>query len=127
MGGSSLASLPEPPYYAVIFTSLRPAGADEEDDYLEVSRRMAELAKTMPGYLGFEAARGEGGVGIGVSYWESEEAIANWKRQTEHLEAQRRGVSEFYEAFTLRVAKVERQQEWGRGGSVPDLKGRATA
>ena len=69
---------------------------------------MEELAETMPGYIGVESARGEDGFGITVSYWESEAAIANWKRQAEHLEAQRQGRAEWYNEYTVRVAKVER-------------------
>ena len=40
--------------------------------------------------------------------WMSLEAIAAWKRNTEHLVAQRRGRSEWYSEFALRVCKVER-------------------
>ena len=102
-----IAPLPEPPYFAVIFTSRRDPAAD--DGYLEAAARMEELARTMPGYLGFEAARGADGIGIGVSYWESEEAIANWRKQAEHREAQAMGVREWYEAYAIRIARVERQ------------------
>ena len=73
-----------------------------------MAARMVELAQTMPGYLGIEAARNADGFGITVSYWESEEAIANWKKNAEHLEAQRRGRAEWYSQFEVRVAKVER-------------------
>ena len=96
---------PPPPYYAVIFSSTRTEG---DNGYGETADRMVELAATMPGYLGIESARGEDGFGITVSYWESEEAIANWKRQAEHLAAQKRGRADWYEDYIVRVAKVER-------------------
>ncbi len=99
------APLPPSPYYAVIFTSQRKPG---DNGYDETAVRMGELAKTMPGYIGVESVRGESGFGITVAYWESEEAILNWKRQGEHLEAQRKGRSEWYEDYTVRVARVER-------------------
>jgi heme-degrading monooxygenase HmoA len=89
----------------VIFTSLRTPG---NEGYSETADRMAELAQGMPGYLGIESARGADGVGITVSYWASEEAIANWKRHTEHLAAQDRGKKQWYEHYELRVSKVER-------------------
>ena len=107
-----------PPYYAVIFSSQR---ADRDKDYDETARRMETLAKTMPGFLGLEAARDEGGFGVTVSYWESEAAIAEWKRNAEHLEAQRRGRAEWYDSFTLRVAKVERA--YGMNNSWQETKG----
>ena len=45
----------KPPYYAVIFTSHR---TSEDTGYGSTADRMAELAATMPGYLGIESARG---------------------------------------------------------------------
>ena len=98
-------TLPEPPYYAVIFSSRRREG---DDGYSEMAEKMAALAATMPGYLGVESARGEDGFGITVSYWATEDAIANWKRNAEHLVAQRLGREKWYEDYATRVAKVER-------------------
>ncbi len=101
----TFAALPKPPYYAVIFTAQR---AEGDDGYSQTAARMEELAKEMPGYLGFESARGEDGFGIAISYWKSEQAIANWKKVGEHLEAQRRGRADWYVDYDVRVAKVER-------------------
>lgn len=100
------APLAEPPYYAVIFTNRHKAQDDAE--YSEAADKMLALAKTMPGYLGFESARGEDGFGFAISYWRSKEDIAHWKKQTDHLTAQRRGRSDWYENYVVRVAKVER-------------------
>ncbi|MEO1135493.1 MAG: antibiotic biosynthesis monooxygenase [Pseudomonadota bacterium] len=94
-----------PPYYAVIFSNKRRSGSE---DYAEVAAQMEKLVMTMPGYLGFESARDEQGFGISVSYWETEDAILNWKKNAEHSEARRRGRAEWYQDFTVRVAKVER-------------------
>lgn len=93
------------PYYAVIFSSRRTEGDNGYDD---MAARTEELAATMPGFLGIESARGEDGFGITVSYWESQEAIANWKRHAEHKIAQSRGRSDWYSDYVVRVAKVER-------------------
>jgi len=98
-----IAATPEPPYYAVIFTSLRTEG---DNGYRHMAERMLELAARQPGYLGMESAREE--VGITVSYWESLEAIAAWKANAEHREARRLGREKWYAAFKLRVARVER-------------------
>ncbi len=107
---SEMSDTPKPPYYAVIFTSVRTEGGsnDKEGGYDAMAERMAELAKTMPGYLGRESVRDASGLGITVSYWESEEAISRWKKNAEHQEAQKRGRAEWYSGFRLRVAKVER-------------------
>ncbi len=102
---SGFAATPDPPYYAVIFTSLR---TEDTNGYAETAERMAALAREMPGYLGMESARGADGMGITVSYWASEEAIAHWKAHAEHAAAQERGKQRWYESYELRVAKVER-------------------
>jgi heme-degrading monooxygenase HmoA len=100
---SAIAQTPTPPYYAVIFTSLRTEG---DNGYAETARRMVELAREQPGFLGFESAREE--LGITVSYWTSPEAIQAWKAQAEHRLAQARG-PEWYAAFRVRVCRVDRE------------------
>ena len=102
---SLLASTPEPPYYAVIFTSLRTEG---DAGYGHMAERMVELAAQQPGFLGVESVKEAGGLGITVSYWKDEEAIKAWKSHLEHAVAQRLGKEKWYAAYSLRVAKVER-------------------
>jgi heme-degrading monooxygenase HmoA len=99
-----IADTPQPPYYAVIFTSVR---TDVDGDYEAMAQRMVELAAMQPGFLGVESARE--GLGITVSYWESEAAIAAWKQQAEHRVAQERGRSDWYAAYRTRVCRVERE------------------
>ena len=106
------ADTPQPPYYAVIFTSLR---TDIEDGYAATSDRMIELAAQQPGFLGVESARDADGLGITVSYWESEEAIAGWRAHAEHRLAQSQGFAEWYSEFVTRVARVERARGFTRG------------
>lgn len=106
-----IAQTPPPPYYAVIFTSLRTEG---DHGYGEAARRMLELAREQPGFLGVESARGEDGLGITVSYWSSEAAILAWKQHAEHSEIRERGRSTWYQAFHTRVCKVERAYPFQR-------------
>ena len=98
-----IAKTPEPPYYAVIFTSVR---TEEEGGYADAALRMAELASQQPGFLGVESARNE--IGITVSYWDSLEAIKNWKNNAEHLVVQQSGRNIFYRSYKTRICKVER-------------------
>ncbi|MBK6568392.1 antibiotic biosynthesis monooxygenase family protein [Candidatus Aalborgicola defluviihabitans] len=98
-----IAHTPAPPYYAVIFTSLR---TDGDTGYGAMAERMVELAAQQPGYLGVESARET--VGITVSYWADLESIRAWKANAEHLDAQRLGHQKWYAAFKVRIAKVER-------------------
>jgi heme-degrading monooxygenase HmoA len=104
-GANNIAKTPEPPYYAVIFTSLRTEG---DRGYGHMADRMIELAARQPGFLGVESARTEEGLGITVSYWASEEAIAAWKAHADHKVAQETGQRIWYSDYHLRVARVER-------------------
>ena len=99
----------EKPYYAVIFTNTK---TSVDNGYAEMAVAMEELAKQQPGYLGFESARDE--IGISVSYWESLEAIANWKSHAEHLIAQNRGIKDWYKWYKVRICLVEREYEFNR-------------
>lgn len=105
MSSERFADLPEPPYYAVAFSSQRTAG---DAGYGAMADRMVELAKAQAGFLGIESARDASGFGITVSYWATAEAIERWKADLEHLVAQRRGRDGWYARYELRVAKVER-------------------
>lgn len=108
-----MVSTPEPPYVAVIFTTrLASWGEGADTAYGAAADRMEELAATIPGYLGIESSRSADGTGITVSYWESEEAIAEWRRHPEHLDAQASGRSDWYEWYELRVARVERARSF---------------
>jgi len=108
---SKPAQTPQPPYYAVIFTSTR---TDVDEGYDAMSDKMVEMAAQQPGFLGVESARGEDGLGITVSYWESEEAIANWRVNVEHRVAQTTGRTKWYDEFVTRVARVERTNRFKR-------------
>jgi heme-degrading monooxygenase HmoA len=101
----SFAKTPDPPYYAVIFTSTR---TTVDDGYGQVAERMVELAGQQPGFLGVESTRGADGLGITVSYWSSLQSIAAWKAQAEHRLAQASGHRKWYAHFETRIARVER-------------------
>ena len=98
-----VAKTPEPPYYAVIFTSLRTEG---DNGYGAMAGKMVELAALQPGFLGVESAHED--LGITVSYWADLESIKSWKANTQHLEAQRLGRKQWYSSYKTRISKVER-------------------
>lgn len=103
-----ISKTPKPPYYAVIFTTQR---STIDDGYSEMAKQMLELAKEQSGFLGEESAREE--LGITISYWESQEAIKNWKQNAKHAQAQKLGKEKWYKKFKLRVALVERDSDFG--------------
>jgi heme-degrading monooxygenase HmoA len=104
------ADTPEPPYYAVIFTSTRTAG---DHGYAEMAENMLRLAARQAGFLGFESAREE--LGISVSYWADLDSIRRWKADIAHREAQRLGRAVWYSGYRVRISKVE--HEYGMDSS----------
>ena len=102
---------PRPPYYAVVFTSLRTPG---DDGYADRSDEMERLAAGMPGFLGIDSARGADGLGITVSYWRDEESIAGWRDQADHAVTRADGRARWYRSFSVHVAKVERSYDFHR-------------
>jgi len=101
---SGITKTPEPPYYAVIFSSQRTEG---DRGYGKMADKMVELAAKQKGFLGVESARDEQ-LGITVSYWDSLESIKEWKENAAHKVAQDKGKSVWYTSFSLRVCRVEK-------------------
>lgn len=97
-----IANTPKPPYYAVIFTSVRTEG---DNGYEAMAEKMVALAQQQDGFLGVESARNE--IGITVSYWRDLDSIKKWKEHSEHQIARKYGREIWYEAFKTRIAKVE--------------------
>ncbi|MFJ4539773.1 antibiotic biosynthesis monooxygenase family protein [Streptomyces tibetensis] len=109
------ASLPAPPYYAVVFTAVRTPG---DNGYAEADERLMKLAADQPGFLGVDSARGANGLGITVSYWRDENSIAAWREHAEHTLARVRGREQWYTSFSLHVSKVERAYGFTRPADV---------
>ncbi|MCG8750017.1 antibiotic biosynthesis monooxygenase family protein [Tenacibaculum finnmarkense] len=93
-----------PPYYAVIFTTVL---SDNLNGYDAMLIKIESLEKQQKGYLGIESARSA--VGITVSYWEDLDAIVQWKNNIEHIQAREMGRAQWYKKYQLRICKVERE------------------
>ena len=106
---------PHPPYYAVIFSSIRSNDAD--DLYASTAEAIFSLAAKQPGYLGYDTARDSTRQGITVTYWDSLENIKRWKTNAEHLVVQKMGRDMFYEEYHVRIARVEREYRWSKPNS----------
>ncbi|SDD93829.1 antibiotic biosynthesis monooxygenase family protein [Actinokineospora iranica] len=100
-----LAATPEPPYHAVIFTSL--LGPDD-DGYASAAAEMLARVQAAPGFLGVDGARGPDRVGITVAYFRDEAAIRGWRDDPHHAATRARGRAQWYDAFEVRVARVDR-------------------
>ncbi|WP_307035172.1 antibiotic biosynthesis monooxygenase family protein [Streptomyces canus] len=95
----------EPPYYVAVFTTVR---TQDMSGYSETAERMEELVKEVPGYLGMDQAHTPGGLSITVGYFRDADALTQWRTNSEHRAAQKRGRAEWYQSYSLHVAKVER-------------------
>ncbi len=95
------------PYYAVIFTSIQ---TKKIEGYNEMAQKMETLAKQQKGFIRVDSAREN--IGITVSYWESLDAIKNWKQNSQHLLAQQKGKHQWYDWYNVKICKVEREYEF---------------
>ena len=110
MPENEISRTPRPPYYAVIFSSVRTPG---DGGYGEMAERMFALASEQEGFLGAEGVRAEDGFGVTICYWETLEGIKRWKQVTEHLLAQQMGREKWYQQYKTRICKVERDYGYG--------------
>jgi heme-degrading monooxygenase HmoA len=99
-----MIQLPDPPYYAVIFTAQT---GDNLEGYAEMSESLRIEAEKLPDFLGIESA-GEG-FEITVSYWKSMEAIQIWKTNANHLVAKKWGLETGYLETRSQICLVEKK------------------
>ena len=90
--------------YAVIF---RAVIRELDAEYAAMASRMRDLAINEYGCVEFVACS-EGQHEIAVSYWESEAQIQKWKQNAEHLIAQEKGRSKWYQSYSVEVMEVVR-------------------
>lgn len=103
--------------YAVVFWSQRTEG---DQGYGAMADQMVELAAQQPGYLGVRSSRDGSGQGLTVSYWDSLESIAAWRRVAEHRAARDQGRAQWYAGYELQVCRVERAYAWQTEDGVED-------
>ncbi|MFO0995426.1 MAG: antibiotic biosynthesis monooxygenase [Alphaproteobacteria bacterium] len=101
-----ISRTPEPPYYAVIFTSIN-ADTDHRE-HSQMYERLVAVAARYEGFLGIEAARNRDGCGVAAIYWKDADAIAAFARDPEHAIAKKKGREVWYSHYLIRICKVER-------------------
>lgn len=94
----------KPPYYAVIFSSIR---TDNNEGYEDMDNAIYQKVKDFQGYLGHEALRNENGFGIHISYWKTLNDIKAWKNDKLHTQAKNTGKEKWYSDYSVRICKVE--------------------
>lgn len=99
----------QPPNYTVIFTNEL---GENTQGYSEMANKLLELAYLQEGFLGVESARDK--IGITVSYWRDLESIKKWKNNIDHKIARKLGKEKWYNSYTTRIAKVEREYSFNK-------------
>jgi heme-degrading monooxygenase HmoA len=95
----------------VFRSRLRP---EAREQYLQMSARMSELAKTMPGYISHKGFTADDGERVTIVEFESEEGMRAWRMHPEHREAQRRARESFYSEFHIQVCNLMREASFKR-------------
>lgn len=93
---------------AVIFEVWPKTGHQQE--YLDIAAGLRPLLDGIEGFISierFESLYHPGKI-LSLSFWRDEKAIEEWRKLEPHREAQRRGRSEVFEDYRLRVAGVIR-------------------
>jgi len=93
----------------VFRSRLRPEAADE---YAGLAAHMSDLAKGMPGYISHKGFVAPDGERVTIVEFEDEQSLQAWSRHAEHLEAKKRGRSDFYSEYKIQVCTVQRQSEF---------------
>ena len=91
-------------------------------DYERTGERMVELVSEIPGFLGMDYAEVEGGELL-VARFESHEALAAWRNDPEHLEAQQAGRERFFESYSIEVCDEVRSYAFGAESGDGDGSG----
>ncbi|MFM7860853.1 MAG: antibiotic biosynthesis monooxygenase family protein [Candidatus Nanopelagicaceae bacterium] len=97
--------------YAVIFTSKRQDANSEL--YYQHNDLLVEQIKTIPGYIRHQSVRHpETREGITIAYFNSLEAIDQWRKDEQHIEAKSMAQSHFYEDYNLEITEVQDRYGW---------------
>lgn len=103
---SEIVKTPKPPYFAVIFTSIR---TKDDNGYDSKSDEIVNIVSKQKGFLGAESVRDSDGFGMTVSYWDSLESINEWKKDIDHIEAKKTGKKVWYKEYMIRICEVKSQ------------------
>ncbi|HAS62400.1 MAG TPA: antibiotic biosynthesis monooxygenase [Vibrio sp.] len=95
--------------FAVIF---RAKAGVQDDTYIEMVAVMRQLAFDKYHCQDFIAVT-EGEQEITISYWNNEEDIRNWHKDSKHVVAQKIGQEKWYQSYTVQVVEIKRQYSFG--------------
>ncbi|PLY07680.1 MAG: antibiotic biosynthesis monooxygenase [Arcobacter sp.] len=94
--------------YAVIFEV--EITNEKKDQYLDIAAMLKEQLVKMPGFISierFQSLVNEGKL-LSLSFWENEESLLVWKKNIDHMSAQKKGRDSIFKDYRIRIAKIER-------------------
>ena len=96
-----------------------------QEDYLRLVERMREIAVAMPGYMSHKGFWAEDGERVTIVEFESEETQRAWRMNATHIEAQRLGRQQYYEAYDIQVCTVLHEAHFKRDAENQGVQRRA--
>lgn len=98
--------------YAVIFASKRQDGNSEL--YYQHNDLLDTKVRSLPGYIKhFGIRHPETREGVTIAYFDSLEAIDQWRKDGEHMAAKDLARSHFYENYSVEITEVLDKYGWG--------------
>ncbi|WP_223633713.1 antibiotic biosynthesis monooxygenase [Corallococcus sp. EGB] len=89
--------------------------------YLDLAAQLRPLLSGIDGFISIERFQSLSTPGklLSLSFWRDEAAVAEWRRQEAHREAQREGRDGVFNDYRLRVAHVVRDYGLKDRAAVP--------
>lgn len=98
-----------------IITVFRNRLADEgADEYAALSPHILALARDMPGFVDAKTFSAPDGERVTIVVFTDQTSHDAWRDHPEHRAAQRRGIEEFYDEYSVQVAVVEYERRFTR-------------
>ena len=105
--------------FAVIF-EVKPKD-DGKEEYLKIAAKLRNFLEDREGFISIERFQSltEEGKILSLSFWDSEEAIDDWRNILEHRSAQKKGKESLFHSYRIRVAQVVRDYTESDRGEAP--------
>lgn len=83
---------------------------EHRERYLELAATMREAIESIDGFISVERFQSlvDDEKLLSLSFFDSPEALDNWRRLAEHRAAQKIGRSQYFRDYRLRVASIDR-------------------
>jgi heme-degrading monooxygenase HmoA len=98
----------------VFRSRLLPEAAQAQSEYAQWSKRMSDIAVTMPGYISHKGFVAEDGERLTLVEFESEAALGAWSAHPEHRAAKKNGRQRFYTDYHVQVCNLVRESKFKR-------------